>query len=67
MHANSTLDVAAVEAVSLDDLDAKAVEAQLAAARSALASAPAGSPEAAEAQAAVEVNVAMAGALGLAA
>jgi len=55
------------EAVPLDDLDPKIVEAQLAEARAAVASAPAETIEAAEAQAQVEVNQAMAQALGLSA
>jgi len=67
MHPNSVLDVAAVEAVSLDDLDPKIVEAQLSDARAALAAAAADSVEAAEAQIEVEVNTAMASALGLSA
>lgn len=65
MHPDSTLDVAAVEAVAIDDLDPKIVEAQLASARAAAASAPADSLEAAEAQVEVEVNQAMAQALGI--
>ena len=67
MHPDSTVDVAAVEAVPLDDIDPKLVEQQLSDARAALASAAADSVEAAEAQVAVEVNTAMASALGLSA
>lgn len=67
MHPNSVLDVAAVEAVSIDDLDPKIVEAQLSAARARAAAAPADSVESAEAQIEVEVNTAMAQALGISA
>ena len=67
MHPNSVLDVAAVEAVKLDDLDPKIVEQQLNDAKSRAASAAPESLEAAEAQVDVEVNTAMAIALGVAA
>ena len=58
-------DVVCPEAVKLDDLDASAVSSAFEAAKSAYASAAAGSVEQAEAQIDMEVNRAMGTAIGL--
>lgn len=64
-HPNSVTDVVVPEAVKLDDLDSSAVQSQYDAAKSAYASATAGSVEQAEAQIDMEVNRAMGLAIGL--
>ena len=58
-------DVVCPEAVKLDDIDPSAVQSQYDAAKSAYASATAGSVEQAEAQIDMEVNKAMGLAIGL--
>jgi len=64
-HENSVTDVVCPEAVKLDDIDPSAVQSQYDAAKSAYASATAGSVEQAEAQIDMEVNKAMGLAIGL--
>ena len=58
-------DVVCPEAVKLDDIDPSAVSSQFEAAKSAFASATAGSVEQAEAQIDMEVNRAMGLAIGI--
>mmetsp|Transcript_4197 Transcript_4197/g.9032 ORF Transcript_4197/g.9032 Transcript_4197/m.9032 type:complete len:165 (-) Transcript_4197:86-580(-) len=62
---DSTTDVVCPEAVKLDDIDSAIVSKQYEAAKSAFASAAAGTPEQAEAQIDMEVNKAMGLAVGL--
>ncbi|KAL7536546.1 hypothetical protein ACHAXR_007231 [Thalassiosira sp. AJA248-18] len=64
-HEGSTTDIVCPEAVKIDDLDAAIVSANYETAKSAAASAEAGSADAAEAMIEVEVNKAMGNALGL--
>jgi len=64
-HENSVTDIMCPEAVKLDDIDPSAVQSQFEAAKSAYASASAGSVEQAEAQIDMEVNKAMGLAVGL--
>jgi len=62
---DDTLQIAAVEACKVEDLDAATVTAQLADSKTKMGAASPGSPEHATAQIEVEANTAMAQALGV--
>lgn len=64
-HPNSTTDISCPEAVKLDDIDSTAVTSAYEAAKAAFSSAEAGSRASAEAQIDMEVNKAMAAAIGI--
>ena len=64
-HANSVTDISCPEAVKIDDIDSAAVSSNYEAAKSAYASAEAGSISQAEAQVDMEVYKAMGAAVGL--